>query len=101
MYKDLRNYISSVRGENAFCLDVVDASRVSSAALTWTCLLFTDMREASRRLSQSLYDAYETDWAGEEDLGAIVEVSTIISDKLQLSYCTFVFYKSQSRRIYT
>ncbi|XP_068454308.1 bridging integrator 2a [Clinocottus analis] len=45
MYKDLRNYINSVR----------------------------DMREASRRLSQSLYDAYETDWAGEEDLGAIVE----------------------------
>ncbi|TNN57213.1 Bridging integrator 2 [Liparis tanakae] len=45
MYKDLRNYINSVR----------------------------DMREASRRLSQSLYDAYETEWAGEEDLGAIVE----------------------------
>ncbi|XP_042348620.1 bridging integrator 2a [Plectropomus leopardus] len=45
IYKDLRNYISAVR----------------------------DMREASRRLSQSLFDAYETDWAGEEDLGAIVE----------------------------
>uniref|UniRef100_A0A8C3AGJ0 BAR domain-containing protein n=1 Tax=Cyclopterus lumpus TaxID=8103 RepID=A0A8C3AGJ0_CYCLU len=48
MYKDLRNYINS-------------GSR-------WKY-----MREASRRLSQSLYDAYETDWAGEEDLGAIVE----------------------------
>ncbi|XP_022063053.2 bridging integrator 2a [Acanthochromis polyacanthus] len=45
IYKDLRNYISAVR----------------------------DMREASRRLSQSLFDVYETDWAGEEDLGAIVE----------------------------
>ncbi|XP_051281312.1 bridging integrator 2a [Dicentrarchus labrax] len=45
MYKDLRNYINAVR----------------------------DMREASRRLSQSLFDSYETDWAGEEDLGAIVE----------------------------
>ncbi|XP_022619110.1 bridging integrator 2-like isoform X1 [Seriola dumerili] len=45
MYKDLRNYINAVR----------------------------DMREASRRLSQSLFDVYETDWAGEEDLGAIVE----------------------------
>ncbi|XP_070767202.1 bridging integrator 2a [Enoplosus armatus] len=45
MYKDLRNYINAVR----------------------------DMREASRRLSQSLFDAYETDWDGEEDLGAIVE----------------------------
>lgn len=33
------------------------------------------MREASRRLSQSLFDVYESDWAGEEDLGAIVEVS--------------------------
>ncbi|CAL8367066.1 unnamed protein product [Lota lota] len=32
-----------------------------------------DMRSASRRLSQSLFDAYETDWAGDEDLGAIVE----------------------------
>uniref|UniRef100_A0A3Q3XHP7 BAR domain-containing protein n=1 Tax=Mola mola TaxID=94237 RepID=A0A3Q3XHP7_MOLML len=45
MYKDLKNYINAVR----------------------------DMREASRRLSQSLFDSYESDWAGEEDLGAIVE----------------------------
>ncbi|XP_030589672.1 bridging integrator 2a [Archocentrus centrarchus] len=45
IYKDLRNYINAVR----------------------------DMREASRRLSQSLFDVYESDWAGEEDLGAIVE----------------------------
>uniref|UniRef100_UPI003AAEF808 bridging integrator 2a n=1 Tax=Centroberyx gerrardi TaxID=166262 RepID=UPI003AAEF808 len=45
IYKDLKSYHSAVR----------------------------DMREASRRLSQSLFDAYETDWAGEEDLGAIVE----------------------------
>ncbi|XP_076022996.1 bridging integrator 2a [Genypterus blacodes] len=45
MYKDLKNYLSAVR----------------------------DMRDASRRLSQSLFDAYETNWAGEEDLGAIVE----------------------------
>lgn len=34
------------------------------------------MREASRRLSQSLFDVYENDWAGEEDLGAIIEVGT-------------------------
>ncbi|XP_071333285.1 bridging integrator 2a [Trachinotus anak] len=45
IYKDLRNYINAVR----------------------------DMREASRRLSQSLFDVYEADWAGEEDLGALVE----------------------------
>ncbi|XP_072223246.1 bridging integrator 2a [Leuresthes tenuis] len=45
IYKDFRNYINAVR----------------------------DMREASRRLSQSLFDAYESDWIGEEDLGAIVE----------------------------
>ncbi|CAL8256166.1 unnamed protein product [Gadus morhua 'NCC'] len=32
-----------------------------------------DMRSASRRLTQSLYDVYEKDWAGDEDLGAIVE----------------------------
>ncbi|KAM9752934.1 bridging integrator 2a [Menidia menidia] len=45
MYKDFRNYINAVR----------------------------DMREASRRLFQSLFDVYESDWVGEEDLGAIVE----------------------------
>ncbi|XP_076598144.1 bridging integrator 2a [Chaetodon auriga] len=45
IYKDLRNYINAVR----------------------------DMREASRRLAQSLFDSYESNWAGEEDLGAIVE----------------------------
>uniref|UniRef100_A0A3P9DMV9 Bridging integrator 2a n=1 Tax=Maylandia zebra TaxID=106582 RepID=A0A3P9DMV9_9CICH len=45
IYKDLRVYVNAVR----------------------------DMREASRRLSQSLFDVYESDWAGEEDLGAIVE----------------------------
>ncbi|KAI4787016.1 hypothetical protein KUCAC02_036739, partial [Chaenocephalus aceratus] len=45
IYKDLRNYINSVR----------------------------DMREASRRLSQSLFDSYEADWAGEEDLAGITE----------------------------
>lgn len=39
---------------------------------------FTDMREASRRLSQSLFDAYDPYWVGEEDLGAIVEVSNSI-----------------------
>ncbi|XP_062396260.1 bridging integrator 2a [Sardina pilchardus] len=31
------------------------------------------MREASHRLSHSLFDAYESDWNGLEDLGAIVE----------------------------
>ncbi|XP_034445361.1 bridging integrator 2a [Hippoglossus hippoglossus] len=45
IHKDLRSYINAVR----------------------------DMREASRRLSQSLFDAYENEWAGEEDLGSIVE----------------------------
>ncbi|CAN9516041.1 unnamed protein product [Ophioblennius macclurei] len=45
IYKDLRGYIGAVR----------------------------DMREASRRLFQSLFDVYESGWAGEEDLGAIVE----------------------------
>lgn len=41
------------------------------------------MREASRRLSQSLFDAYEADWVGEEDLGAIVEVRMIISGAIK------------------
>lgn len=39
---------------------------------------FTDMREASRRLSQSLFDAYDPGWVGEEDLGAIVEVGNSV-----------------------
>lgn len=34
-----------------------------------------EMREASRRLYQSLFDAYDPSWVGEEDLGGIVEVS--------------------------
>lgn len=37
------------------------------------------MHDASKRLADSLFDSYESDWAGEEDLGAIVEVSVIIS----------------------
>lgn len=41
------------------------------------------MREASRRLSQSLFDSYESSWAGEEDLGGIVEVSVIIRDNVK------------------
>ncbi|XP_038866590.1 bridging integrator 2-like [Salvelinus namaycush] len=45
LYKDLKHYLSSVK----------------------------EMREASKRLSQSLYGVYEPDWDGEEDLGAIVE----------------------------
>ncbi|KAM8864505.1 bridging integrator 2a isoform 1-T2 [Spinachia spinachia] len=56
MYKDLRNYINAVR----------------------------DMREASRRLSQSLFDSYESDWAGEEDLGAIVEGEDLLWNDLEV-----------------
>lgn len=41
-------------------------------------LFFTDMREASKRLAESLFDSYENDWVGEEDLGAIVEVSVVL-----------------------
>lgn len=46
------------------------------------------MREASRRLSQSLFDSYENDWAGEEDLGGIVEVSDTIRGNLKTSRST-------------
>lgn len=47
------------------------------------------MRDASRRLSQSLFDAYDPGWVGEEDLGVIVEVGEIIcpvfkSERLQI-----------------
>lgn len=46
------------------------------------------MREASRRLSQSLFDSYESTWAGEEDLGGIVEVSVIIRDNIKPTAAT-------------
>lgn len=46
-------------------------------------MLFSDMREASRRLTQSLFDAYDPDWVGEEDLGGIVEVSEIVCPKIK------------------
>lgn len=45
IYKDLKAYLNAVKG----------------------------MREASKRLSHSLFDAYESEWSGLEDLGAIVE----------------------------
>ncbi|KAM6976796.1 bridging integrator 2a [Aplochiton taeniatus] len=45
LYKDLKVYLNAVK----------------------------EMREASKRLSHSLFDAYESDWYGEEDLGSIVE----------------------------
>lgn len=76
IYKDLRVYVNAVRGENSLCLKMLqNCGFVPSAGLKQSILLYTDMREASRRLSQSLFDVYESDWAGEEDLGAIVEVS--------------------------
>lgn len=37
----------------------------------------TVMRDASSRLFQSLFDAYDTEWDGAEDLGAVVEVGFI------------------------
>lgn len=49
-----------------------DGNRIHKDLRTYLNAL-RDMREASRRLSQSLFDVYETDWVGEEDLGAIVE----------------------------
>lgn len=64
--------------KRVFCWKMLQICRcVPSPDFTQTILLFTDMREASRRLSQSLFDVYESDWAGEEDLGAIVEVRTV------------------------
>ncbi|KAL1020699.1 hypothetical protein UPYG_G00003510 [Umbra pygmaea] len=45
LYKDLRTYLSSVKG----------------------------MRDASKRLSESMFDLYESDWEGFEDVGSVVE----------------------------
>lgn len=78
IHKDLRNYISAVRGETGsfffFFFNFVPVKKKNQTSLTLSPVSSTDMREASRRLSQSLFDVYENDWAGEEDLGAIVEV---------------------------
>uniref|UniRef100_A0A3Q2ZVV7 Bridging integrator 2a n=1 Tax=Kryptolebias marmoratus TaxID=37003 RepID=A0A3Q2ZVV7_KRYMA len=52
------------------CLQIFSEQQVSNRM---PFCFSADMREASRRLSQSLFEVYESDWAGEEDLGAIVE----------------------------
>ncbi|CAL9703249.1 unnamed protein product [Knipowitschia caucasica] len=55
-----------------FCDQQTDGNRIHKDLRTYLNAV-RDMREASRRLSQSLFDVYENDWVGEEDLGAIVE----------------------------
>lgn len=40
------------------------------------------MRDASSRLFQSLFDAYDPEWDGAEDLGAVVEVGLIVWDNV-------------------
>lgn len=39
------------------------------------CACLTVMKDASGRLFQSLFDAYDDKWDGVEDLGEVVEVS--------------------------
>lgn len=80
----MRNYVGAVRGEAGF----IRRSNVDPWLHGVNCA-FTDMREASRRLTQSLFDAYDPSWVGEEDLGAIVEVSKLTgpifkSEQLQI-----------------
>uniref|UniRef100_A0A4W5LZ06 Bridging integrator 2a n=1 Tax=Hucho hucho TaxID=62062 RepID=A0A4W5LZ06_9TELE len=72
LYKDLKIYLSSVKG----------------------------MREASKRLSQSLYAVYEPDWDGEEDLGIIVEGEDLLwndyeAKLIDKALCTMESYISQ------
>ncbi|XP_071022717.1 bridging integrator 2-like [Oncorhynchus clarkii lewisi] len=72
LYKDLKIYLSSVKG----------------------------MREASKRLSQSLYGVYEPDWDGEEDLGTIVEGEDLLwndyeAKLIDKALCTIESYISQ------
>ncbi|XP_072305338.1 bridging integrator 2a [Eucyclogobius newberryi] len=55
-----------------FCDQQTDGNRIHKDLRTYLNAV-RDMREASRRLSQSLFDVYESEWDGEEDLGAIVE----------------------------
>uniref|UniRef100_A0A8C7GCY9 Bridging integrator 2a n=1 Tax=Oncorhynchus kisutch TaxID=8019 RepID=A0A8C7GCY9_ONCKI len=72
LYKDLKIYLSSVKG----------------------------MREASKRLSQSLYGVYEPDWDGEEELGTIVEGEDLLwndyeAKLIDKALCTIESYISQ------
>lgn len=73
--KDLRNYLNAIRGQTALTHRLEASEDLKVDTFNFYFYFFTDMREASRRLSQSLFDVYETGWEGEEDLGAIVEVS--------------------------
>lgn len=83
----MRNYVNAVRGETGL---IRSRSCGFSRSHGVDCA-FTDMREASRRLYQSLYDAYDPGWVGEQDLGGIVEVSKIIRE--QASAAASVLYK--------
>ncbi|XP_021472225.2 bridging integrator 2 isoform X2 [Oncorhynchus mykiss] len=72
LYKDLKIYLSSVKG----------------------------MRQASKRLSQSLYGVYEPDWDGEEDLRTIVEGEDLLwndyeAKLIDKALCTIESYISQ------
>ncbi|XP_064778565.1 bridging integrator 2-like isoform X2 [Oncorhynchus masou masou] len=72
LYKDLKIYLSSVKG----------------------------MREASKRLSQTLHGVYEPDWDGEEDLGTIVEGEDLLwndyeAKLIDQALCTIESYISQ------
>ncbi|KAI4898675.1 hypothetical protein NFI96_018007 [Prochilodus magdalenae] len=60
IYKDLKAYLNAVK--------------VTNRQTSRNCnVCSTVMRDASSRLFQSLFDAYEFEWEGEEDLGACVE----------------------------
>lgn len=50
------------------------------------------MRDASSRLFQSLFDVYELDWEGGEDLGAVVEVILIQTLTQKIYSCCLLLY---------
>lgn len=75
IYKDLKAYLNAVTGW-LFTLRLVQEMSLNRNTDMLSCAwCLTVMKDASGRLFQSLFDAYDDKWDGVEDLGEVVEVS--------------------------
>lgn len=75
IYKDLKAYLNAVTGW-LFTVRLVQEIRLNrNTDMLYCAWCLTVMKDASGRLFQSLFDAYDDKWDGAEDLGEVVEVS--------------------------
>lgn len=73
LHKDLKAYLAAVKGERAFRtpLDCCDAEEEDDFL---SCVFFSAMHDASRRLQDCLADMYEPEWFGKEEVDTLAEV---------------------------